>query len=106
MNNLIAIFHRVAVCEQTEDPAEAKKRGDKSVVNRDVVLMVTPGTLTEAWAILHAERGAITWLEDRRFWDERRWFAESGPPHFDFLNGRDKCIPISKTEKDSNPNIP
>ena len=68
--------------------------------------LATPGTLTEAWAILHAERGAITWLEDRRFWDERRWFAESGPPHFDFLNGRDKCIPISKTEKDSNPNIP
>src|SRR3954469_4769027 len=38
---------KVAVCEQTEDPAEAKKRGAKSVVNRAVVRIVTPGTLTE-----------------------------------------------------------
>ncbi|MFN0265169.1 DNA mismatch repair protein MutS [Tepidamorphus sp. 3E244] len=44
---LIASGHRVAVCEQTEDPAEAKKRGAKSVVRRDVVRLVTPGTLTE-----------------------------------------------------------
>src|SRR5690606_16394144 len=36
-----------AVCEQVEDPAEAKKRGSKSVVRRDVVRLVTPGTLTE-----------------------------------------------------------
>ena len=39
--------HRVAVCEQMEDPAEAKKRGAKAVVRRDVVRLVTPGTLTE-----------------------------------------------------------
>ncbi|MFN7709367.1 MAG: DNA mismatch repair protein MutS [Holosporales bacterium] len=39
-------FH-VAICEQLEDPAEAKKRGAKSVVARDVVRIVTPGTLTE-----------------------------------------------------------
>ena len=39
--------HRVAVCEQLEDPAEAKKRGAKSVVKRDVVRLITPGTLTE-----------------------------------------------------------
>ncbi|PZO82394.1 MAG: DNA mismatch repair protein MutS [Mesorhizobium amorphae] len=44
---LIAGGHRVAVCEQTEDPAEAKKRGSKSVVRRAVVRLVTPGTLTE-----------------------------------------------------------
>lgn len=44
---LIKGGHRVAVCEQTEDPAEAKKRGAKSVVNRDVVRLVTSGTLTE-----------------------------------------------------------
>lgn len=44
---LIALGFRVAVCEQTEDPAEAKKRGSKSVVRRDVVRLVTPGTLTE-----------------------------------------------------------
>ena len=44
---LIALGHRVAVCEQTEDPAEARKRGSKSVVRREVVRLVTPGTLTE-----------------------------------------------------------
>jgi DNA mismatch repair protein MutS len=47
LHRLIALGHRVAVCEQTEDPAEAKKRGSKSVVRRDVVRLVTPGTLTE-----------------------------------------------------------
>src|SRR6266478_2754046 len=47
LNRLIALGHRVAVCEQLEDPAEARKRGGKSVVRRDVVRLVTPGTLTE-----------------------------------------------------------
>jgi len=47
LKKLIAQGHRVAICEQTEDPAEAKKRGSKSVVKRDVVRLVTPGTLTE-----------------------------------------------------------
>ena len=44
---LIKSGFRVAVCEQTEDPAEAKKRGSKSVVRREVVRLVTPGTLSE-----------------------------------------------------------
>ncbi|MBA93362.1 MAG: DNA mismatch repair protein MutS [Phyllobacteriaceae bacterium] len=47
LQKLIAAGHRVAVCEQVEDPAEAKKRGSKSVVRRDVIRLVTPGTLTE-----------------------------------------------------------
>ena len=47
LHRLIALGHRVAVCEQLEDPAEARKRGAKSVVRRDVVRLVTPGTLTE-----------------------------------------------------------
>src|SRR5271157_4684610 len=47
LNRLIALGHRVAVCEQIEDPAEAKRRGAKSVVRRDVVRLVTPGTITE-----------------------------------------------------------
>jgi DNA mismatch repair protein MutS len=44
---LIKAGHRVAVCEQTEDPAEAKKRGSKAVVRREIVRIVTPGTITE-----------------------------------------------------------
>ncbi|WP_455482056.1 DNA mismatch repair protein MutS [Bartonella sp. B35(2025)] len=47
LQKLIACGYRVAVCEQTEDPATAKKRGSKSVVRRDVVRLVTPGTITE-----------------------------------------------------------
>ncbi|TDX31946.1 DNA mismatch repair protein MutS [Rhodovulum visakhapatnamense] len=52
---LIRKGFRVAVCEQMEDPAEAKKRGSKSVVKRDVVRLVTPGTLTEE-SLLEARR--------------------------------------------------
>ncbi|HUT49370.1 MAG TPA: DNA mismatch repair protein MutS [Alphaproteobacteria bacterium] len=45
---LIREGFRVAVCEQMEDPTEARKaRGSKALVHRDVVRIVTPGTLTE-----------------------------------------------------------
>ena len=47
LEKLIRKGFRVAVCEQIEDPAEAKKRGAKSVVKREVIRLVTPGTLTE-----------------------------------------------------------
>ena len=55
LHRLIALGHRVAVCEQMEDPAEARKRGAKSVVRRDVTRLVTPGTLTED-SLLDARR--------------------------------------------------
>ena len=47
LHRLIEKGFRVAVCEQMEDPAAARARGSKSVVRRDVVRLVTPGTLTE-----------------------------------------------------------
>lgn len=52
---LIRKGFRVAIAEQLEDPAEAKKRGYKAVVRRDVVRLVTPGTLTED-SLLDARR--------------------------------------------------
>jgi len=52
---LIRKGFRVAVGEQLESPAEAKKRGSKSVVKRDVVRLVTPGTITED-SLLEARR--------------------------------------------------
>jgi len=52
---LIRRGHRVAVCEQLEDPAEARKRGGRAPVERGVVRIVTPGTLTED-ALLDARR--------------------------------------------------
>ena len=54
LQRLIRLGFRVAVCEQLEDPAEARKRGSKAVVKRDVVRLVTPGTLTEE-ALLDAK---------------------------------------------------
>ena len=72
---LIRKGFRVAIAEQMEDPAEAKKRGSKSVVARDVVRLVTPGTLTEdtllearrhnflgAWAEVRDE-AALAWAD-------------------------------------------
>ena len=72
---LIRKGFRVAVCEQLEDPAEAKKRGYKAVVKRDVTRLVTPGTLTEdalldaraanylaAWSEIRGE-GALAWCD-------------------------------------------
>ncbi len=47
LSRLIKRGFKVAVCEQMENPAEAKKRGGKSIVRRDVVRLVTPGTITE-----------------------------------------------------------
>jgi DNA mismatch repair protein MutS len=47
LQRLIRLGHRVAVCEQTEDPLEAKRRGSKAVVRREIVRLITPGTLTE-----------------------------------------------------------
>jgi len=72
---LIRKGFRVAVAEQMEDPAEARKRSSKAVVAREVVRLVTPGTLTEdallaarqanwlaAWAELRGE-GALAWVD-------------------------------------------
>ncbi len=72
---LIRKGFRVAIAEQMEDPAEAKKRGSKAVVRREVVRLVTPGTLTEE-SLLDARRhnylaafaevreeGALAWVD-------------------------------------------
>lgn len=47
IQKLIKANHKVAICEQLESPEEAKKRGYKAIVKRDVVRIITPGTLTE-----------------------------------------------------------
>ena len=72
---LIASGHKIAICEQLETPEEAKKRGYKEVVRRDVVRIVTPGTITEesllasnaahylAALSMAGGEAAIAWLE-------------------------------------------
>ncbi len=81
----------------------------------DMPPLATPATLDEAWDTLHYERAATVFLENRHLWDVRRWYAEEGPAHYDFLAPkpeqgqdyeRDSCIPISREERNSNPNIP
>jgi DNA mismatch repair protein MutS len=62
LQRLIRHGYRVAVCEQMEDPAQAKKRGAKSVVRRDVVRLVTPGTLTEDTLLDAKSRNYLTAL--------------------------------------------
>jgi len=47
LQKAIKVGFKVAVVQQMEDPADAKKRGSKAVVKRDVTRLVTPGTLTE-----------------------------------------------------------
>jgi len=71
-------------------------------------------TIDSAWATLRYERAATTFLENRHLWDVRRFYDETGPAHDNFLkvmavdssSVRDGCIPISKEEANSNPNIP
>ncbi len=55
LERLIRAGHKVAICEQMESPAEAKKRTGKTLVERGVVRLVTPGTLTED-SLLDARR--------------------------------------------------
>lgn len=62
LQKLIKQGYRVAVCEQLEDPAEARKRGSKAVVRRDVVRLVTPGTLTEDSLLESGSRNLLTAL--------------------------------------------
>lgn len=47
VNKLLRKGYSIAICEQIESPEEAKKRGQKAVVKREVVRIVTPGTIME-----------------------------------------------------------
>ncbi|PPQ32186.1 DNA mismatch repair protein MutS [Rhodoblastus sphagnicola] len=75
LHKLIASGHRVAVCEQTEDPAEARKRGNKSVVKRGVIRLVTPGTLTEERLLEPGRANLLVALVRQRDQDEKSLFG-------------------------------
>ena len=61
--------------------------------------------ITTAWKTLEFERGATLWLEARRLWDLRRWYYDPGPAKNLFLDGRDRAVPISLEEYQTNPNF-
>jgi DNA mismatch repair protein MutS len=75
LHKLIALGHRVAVCEQLEDPAEARRRGSKSVVRRDVTRLVTPGTITEEKLLDPARANHLAALARLREGEDREAFA-------------------------------
>ncbi|MBI2408426.1 MAG: RagB/SusD family nutrient uptake outer membrane protein [Gemmatimonadetes bacterium] len=64
--------------------------------------LTAPATTAAAWQLLQTERGAVMWLEGRRLWDMRRWYAAGTST---FLAGRNKCIPVSDNEYAANPNL-
>ena len=75
LQRLIGLGHRVAVCEQIEDPKEARKRGPKSVVARDVVRLVTPGTITEERLLEAGRANALVALARVRAGDDAFTYA-------------------------------
>jgi hypothetical protein len=94
--------------------AEARLRagdvpGAMTLINRMRTVFslpaLTAATDTAAWQILQKERAAVLWIEGRRFWDLRRWNSEDPPIKHPFLDTRDKCIPVSEEEENSNPNV-
>jgi DNA mismatch repair protein MutS len=85
LQRLILAGNRVAVCEQLEDPAEARKRGSKAVVRRDVVRLVTAGTITED-ALLDPNRASILLAVGRVRIDDTH--AEYGLAEVDISTGR------------------
>src|SRR5688500_17199587 len=79
---------------------------------------VTAATATEAWRLLKRERGIELWLEARRLGDFRRWAAGATPGALDplesvsatpstgsHLTRQDLCFPVSRSERETNPNI-
>ncbi len=64
--------------------------------------LTAPATTAAAWTLLQNERGAVTWLEGRRLWDMRRWYAAGTST---YLNGRNKCVPVSDNEYAANANL-
>lgn len=75
---LIRSGHRVAIAEQLEDPAEAKKRGYKAVVKRDVVRIVTPGTITEESLLESSENSFLLALTVKKDKAAIAWVDLSG----------------------------
>ena len=75
---------------------------------------LTATNLTDAWRLLKRERAIELWLEARRLGDLRRWKADNTPGALDplesvgaasHLSQQDLCFPISRSERETNPNL-
>jgi hypothetical protein len=87
------------------DIASAYNFMNQARANYKMTNLTPPTDLATAWQTLEFERGATVWLEARRLWDLRRWMVESGPAKNTFLTGRDKAVPVSLEEYQTNPNF-
>jgi len=88
LSRLIRQGFRVAICEQTEDPAEAKKRGSKSVVRRDVIRVVTPGTITEDGLLDARANNYLACIAEAA--------GETGLAWLDLSTGELTCQPVDR----------
>ena len=84
---LIRRGFRVAVCEQTEDPAAARKRGGKALVRREVVRVITSGTLTEDALLDGRRHNFLVALADA--------WGELGLSWIDVSTGVFQCQPMT-----------
>ena len=82
--------------------------------NAGAAALVVPTTIDDAWRLLKRERGIELWLEARRLGDLRRWKADNTPGALDplesvgaasHLTSQDLCFPISRSERETNPNL-
>jgi len=83
------------------------RTGVTSDVTGEPLLPWVASNVSEAWTHLKRERGIELWLEGRRMGDLNRWIAEGAPGEMEDMRNRVRlCIPISLSERRSNPNIP
>ena len=102
LQRLIRKGFRVAVCEQTETPAQAKERGSKSVVQREVVRLITPGTLTEDSLLDPKKANFIAAVDNTRDTYSMAWGDISSGElyfsHFPFVKLASQLARISPNE--------
>jgi hypothetical protein len=96
------------------DIATAMAKIDANRASANAPVAARPATLTAAWTLYKQERGIELWLEGRRLADIRRWAANSTPGALNaletpgatsYLEGQDKCFPLSQEEINTNPNV-
>ena len=81
---LVIAGFRVAVCEQTEDPADASRRGRNAVVRREIIRLVTPSVSTPPTPVTLTSEGEAGRVPKRDTVD--RGFGKGGGAQGDLLD--------------------
>jgi len=97
---------RAEAALRKNDIAGAFAQINAARANYKMAALAVPSDGASAWQTLEFERGATLWLEARRLWDLRRWMVDPiAAARNTFLTGRDKAVPISLQEYQTNPNF-